>query len=103
MLFLSAILFAGCESSSTPPVLKATTANYKKVPKIETDKMDAHEFKKDEVGAANVPKYDIFWDTGETDQDKRNVQLHPKQSGGDLGIHETNYIWSKVKEDYPPS
>lgn len=102
LLFAFGALLIGCGPSPTTTEQKVV-ANYKKMPKVETDKIDAHQFKDDEVGPDNIAKYDIFWDTSETNKDNRKIRLEPKQSGGDLGIHETSYIWSGVKRDYPAS
>ncbi len=48
--------------------------NLKNSPKNELEKIDAHKFKKDIVGNSSG-EYDIYWDTSETDKNKREIKL----------------------------
>lgn len=72
--------------------------NLKKLPKNELDKIDAHKFKKDVVGNAGG-EYDIYWDTSETDKDKRKIKLIKiSDTSVIVDSHET---WGDVKDEYP--
>jgi hypothetical protein len=72
--------------------------NRKKLPKNELDKIDAHKFKKDVVGNAGG-EYDIYWDTSETDKDKRKIKLIKiSDTSVIVDSHET---WGDVKDEYP--
>ena len=94
-------LVTGCSPDTQVAPVEKFTTNYKKVPEVETDKIKAHKFKEDQVGRTLISKYEIYWDTSETDNEKRNIQLHPTRAGGDHGIHKTDYTWARVKQEYP--
>lgn len=72
--------------------------NLKKLPKNELKKIDAHKFKKDVVGNSGG-EYDIYWDTSETDKDKRKIKL-VKISDTSV-IVDSNETWGDVRDEYP--
>jgi tagatose-1,6-bisphosphate aldolase len=73
--------------------------NLKVLPKNKVKKIDAHKLKEEFVGKADVSKFDIYWDTDETDIDKRKIIL-VKKSDTSITI-DTGLTWEEVWEDYP--
>jgi len=71
----------------------------KVLPKNKVKKIDAHQLKEDFVGKADVSKFDIYWDTDETDPDKRKIIL-VKKSDTTVTV-DTGLTWEEVCEDYP--